>query len=826
MRNLSSEFKQLLAENRYNYLTYADITLASGVVLNLTNEHIWNGGFIVEDAISDDNTFTALGSVIIGSAELLINNLDDNFSEYDFTNATVLMRVGLQLTNTVETITFGTYTVDTAEYNGATIHLYMLDALEQLDRPYSLCGNSGSANYLSYPATLSEIAYNACLSCGLILNSLNFPNKNYVVSSRPEDESITFREVLSWVATIAGCYVKADSAGHVELKEFNTAFLGEYNSKDLTFNPWNNDVVLDGGTFNPWNTGSVADGGTFDDGTRSNVVFTSTLYSQNIAVDDVVITGVSVVVKDESESSETDLKRYTSGSSGYVIEVTDNPFITVTTGQQIANFLGARFIGLQFRKLNITHRTDPSIEVGDIAVILDRKHNSYVTIVTRVVFSADGPQTLVCGASTPSRNSATRYSSQTKSYVESRKLLKQEMTAREAAVQELAAAIASNSGLYTTAQTASSGTIYYMHDKPNLADSRIVWKMTAEAWAVTTNYTGATTQWNAGVTVNGTVIANILNTNGVNADWIRSGSLTLQGSYGSTGSTALRILDDGATFPMLLVDKYGMLGRDVPIVCMDAALPIGQSRYNCTYLDSASIEFGTTSNPNTANKSNITNVASIGHWVTIPAGEHEIRFISTATNTALYFGQSDSTTDKGIWIGNNSGGRKLPYSGNVYTNIVSNTSYYIKNLYCDTLYCTPANKSCFIETDDYGTRLQYTYETASPYFGDIGDAETDESGICYVQIDDVLRETTSEDTNYSVFLQKEGPGDIWIDTKAADYFIVKGTPNLHFSWEIKMRQKGGYYKRLELLSEDTQNDIDYAFEAEQMYEKYLKGMEV
>ena len=41
-----------------------------------------------------------------------------------------------------------------------------------------------------------------------------------------------------------------------------------------------------------------------------------------------------------------------------------------------------------------------------------------------------------------------------------------------------------------------------------------------------------------------------------------------------------------------------------------------------------------------------------------------------------------------------------------------------------------------------------------------------------------------------VFLQKEGPGDIWIEEKAATYFLVKGTPNLAFGWELKAVQKG------------------------------------
>lgn len=524
MRKLSENFKRLLAEGNHNYFVSAIITLSSDVVLNLTNEHIWNGGFIVDDAISEDESFTALGSVIMGSAELIINNIDGDFSEYDFKDATVVMSAGLDPDTQSDYVTFGTYTVDSADYNGATIQLYMLDYLEQLDRPYSLCGVPGSSHYLYYPATLFDIANNACLSCGLILNTTDFPNRDYVVENRPDDESITFREVLSWVATIAGCYVKVNNSGNVQLKWFDTALLADYNGSNLTFKPWNNDVVLDGGFFNPWNTGDVADAGLFTDTNREDADIVLSLYSQNIAVDDVVITGVSVAVKNEAESAANDIEYYTSGTSGYIIEVADNPFITLATAQTIANFLGTRLIGLRFRKLSITHLTNPEIEVGDVAVVVDRKQNTYVTLVTRTSFSADNNQILVCGAATPSKNSATRYSAQTKNYIESRKLLKHEITAREAAIQNLANTIASSSGLYTTAQQTQSGTIYYMHDKQNLEDSKIVWKMTAEAWAVTTNYDGDDTVWNAGITVDGNTIVNILNAVGINADWIRAGS--------------------------------------------------------------------------------------------------------------------------------------------------------------------------------------------------------------------------------------------------------------------------------------------------------------
>lgn len=115
-------------------------------------------------------------------------------------------------------------------------------------------------------------------------------------------------------------------------------------------------------------------------------------------------------------------------------------------------------------------------------------------------------------------------------------------------------------------------------------------------------------------------------------------------------------------------------------------------------------------------------------------------------------------------------------------------------------------KSRAVDTEGYGTRLQYCYEMPSPLFGDVGEGQTDEDGECVVYLDDVFSETVRLDIEYQVFLQKEGPGDLWVQEKTPVYFLVKGTGNLKFSWEIKARQKGYECERLE---EDADRGLEY-----------------
>ena len=97
-------------------------------------------------------------------------------------------------------------------------------------------------------------------------------------------------------------------------------------------------------------------------------------------------------------------------------------------------------------------------------------------------------------------------------------------------------------------------------------------------------------------------------------------------------------------------------------------------------------------------------------------------------------------------------------------------------------------KSRLVHTDD-GDFSLHAYETTTPYFGDIGTSVISPDGQDIVPIDYIFKNTINTNAEYSVFLQKEGDGDLWVDEKDPLFFIVKGTPNLKYSWELKAVQK-------------------------------------
>ena len=82
-------------------------------------------------------------------------------------------------------------------------------------------------------------------------------------------------------------------------------------------------------------------------------------------------------------------------------------------------------------------------------------------------------------------------------------------------------------------------------------------------------------------------------------------------------------------------------------------------------------------------------------------------------------------------------------------------------------------------------------------FGDIGEGQLDETGKCYVFIDDMFGETVDLGCKYQVFLQAYGKGECYVSERTPSYFVVEGTENLSFGWELKAIQKEYDTMRLE-----------------------------
>lgn len=116
-------------------------------------------------------------------------------------------------------------------------------------------------------------------------------------------------------------------------------------------------------------------------------------------------------------------------------------------------------------------------------------------------------------------------------------------------------------------------------------------------------------------------------------------------------------------------------------------------------------------------------------------------------------------------------------------------------------------KSVVAKTQNYGSQAFYCYETPTPTLGDFGGSVIGEDGMAVILIDDIFRECTDTEIEYYVFLQREGAGDAWVSEKTDTYFSVRGTPGLHFAWELKARQLNKEYIRFNAGKEDREVDF-------------------
>lgn len=124
------------------------------------------------------------------------------------------------------------------------------------------------------------------------------------------------------------------------------------------------------------------------------------------------------------------------------------------------------------------------------------------------------------------------------------------------------------------------------------------------------------------------------------------------------------------------------------------------------------------------------------------------------------------------------------------------------------------SKNCIQDTENYGYRAINAYETASYYFGDIGEGTIGKDGLCYISIDDVFMEVINTKCKYEVFLQKYGPGDVWVKERKENYFIIEGTPGLLFGWELKAKRKGFETDRLETVEITPKASMDFRLSKE------------
>lgn len=436
-----------------------------------TLKHLKNEIMSGNNSFSDcaESSNFPIGCVICKSMTLELDNTSDQWKDYYFYMAKVHAYLKMQID--ADTIE----TIDKGAYTVTTPEQYgEILNLTALDDMYKT--NAVYSTKLVLPQTVESLVRDACGTLGITAGFSKMAHGDLIINELPED--MTYRQLFGWAAMLDTANARLDSNGSLQ-------FVG-----------WNLD-------------------------TTPSIELKDYISMPTVSSDDIVITGINIISGDNSE---------TYGSSGYILSM-ENNLVGESDLATVAAQIGDSIIGAKFRNLQGDIAFNPLLEFGDVAYTYDRNLNQYVTPLTDVSYTINGKTTLKTQADDPIRGMSLYYSGATKAIVAARRLVEKEKNARELAIEKLQESLSVGSGLFATyVQQEDGSTISYFHDKGTLKESKNVIKITSEAIGVS-NDGGKTYPF--GFQLTGTMITKLLYAEGINADYIDSGALTVRDKDGN-----------------------------------------------------------------------------------------------------------------------------------------------------------------------------------------------------------------------------------------------------------------------------------------------------
>lgn len=505
MINASNAFKKKLEAGEPVRMV-VDITFPDGTKKTI-NKDIMNGGNGFSDC-AESSSFP-IGATVCKTLTLSINNDQEQWKNYNFYEAKIHAYLKLQTSyaapesvstlldesydpildstgdpiiatqaatkDIIETIDKGVYTVTTPEQYSDIINVTALDDMYKANKTYT----SG----LKLPQSLINLVRDACKTVGIGMN-LTMEHGDIIIRSVPD--SMTFRQLFGYAAMVESANARIDYSGNLQFVKWDFEKVDVPELKDYGNPP-------------------------------------------TLSSDDIVITGIKITNGQSNDDTETDYSGMY-GEEGYVLEL-ENELIDTDQLQTVANIIGEQIVGARFRNLEGDLVYNPLVEFGDMMYTYDRLGNKYLTPLTDVSGNVGSLTTVKTQADDPIRGSSDFYGNSTKAIVAARRMVQKETSAREEAIRRLAETLSSSSGLYMTQELQQDGSIiYYMHNKATMAESNIIWKLTAEAFAVSID--GGKT-YPYGFAVTGELITRLLYAEGINADYINAGTLIVRDKSGN-----------------------------------------------------------------------------------------------------------------------------------------------------------------------------------------------------------------------------------------------------------------------------------------------------
>lgn len=494
MINVTNQLKTESLLNS-NYYVTANAVLRDGTILNLEKEDFYLDGNGIVDS-SDSGDFP-VGVAIEKTATLALVNDDDRFSNYNFAGAQFTLFLNLQLSDRLETIRRGTFIVSKKPATSDEINLTLLDYMSKAETDYN--------TNLIFPCSAREVLEDACQQTGIVLGDAVFKNADYQVQKKPENT--TFRAVIGMVAALAGGNARIDENDNLRIITFDDGV----DTITLETIPWydiNGNTILD---IDSNEIETILERKGFKPNFINNLTYD---------VDDVVVTGVKYV------NNETEYKY---GTDGYVITI-DNKLLT--GNEQVGvDLIGKELVGMRLRPFSCDSIAVGYATFGDRITFSDIKGNIYYSYLTDVDFAFSGSTSFSCNAKSMEDIDADYPDSMQVEVDNLKKDSEKKITAYDAKLKQMNELAANTLGFYYTEEIQADGsTVSYRHDKPTLADSKVIYKTGVDGFFLSVD--GGRT-WKAGFDSNGDAVLNILYAIGIQSDWINTRGFTAKDNDGN-----------------------------------------------------------------------------------------------------------------------------------------------------------------------------------------------------------------------------------------------------------------------------------------------------
>lgn len=498
MINVSDTFKQKLQDGERTWQE-VEITFPDGTVKTVKDE-IMGENCTFSDC-AESSSFP-IGCVVCKSMTLELDNTSDQWKNYNFymakVHAYLKMQTSVASPAATDELLDENYEPILDQSGGAILAtkaatedrietidkgIYTITTPEQYGEILNLTAlddmyktNAVHSTKLVLPQTVESLVRDACSTLGITAGFSKMAHGDLIINELPKD--MTYRQLFGWAAMLDTANARLDSNGSLQ-------FVG-----------WNLDAT-------------------------PSIELKDYISMPAVSSDDIVITGINIISGDNSG---------TYGTSGYILSM-ENNLVGESDLVTVAAQIGDSIIGTKFRNLQGDMAFNPLLEFGDVAYTYDRNLNQYVTPLTDVSCTVNGKTTLKTQADDPIRGMSLYYSGATKAIVAARRLVEKEKNARELAIKKLQESLSVGSGLFATyVQQEDGSTISYFHDKGTLEESKNVIKITSEAIGVSND--GGNT-YPFGFQLTGTMITKLLYAEGINANYIDTGALTVRDKDGN-----------------------------------------------------------------------------------------------------------------------------------------------------------------------------------------------------------------------------------------------------------------------------------------------------